>query len=75
MIHNARIDIRISNPEKEAWVAYASARGMDLTQMIKQAVRTAVADSQANVPYLTTSSGSGTSVTWTKPLSPLDPPE
>jgi hypothetical protein len=42
---NLRINIRISNPEKEQWQAAADARGMTMTQLIKQSVRSAVAES------------------------------
>lgn len=55
MTPNSRIDIRISNPEKEQWQAFADARGMTLTEMIKQSVRSKVADHSANVPAIQTS--------------------
>jgi hypothetical protein len=36
---NARIDIRVSNPEKLQWMEFAEANGIKLTELIKQAVR------------------------------------
>ena len=56
---NSRIDIRISNPEKAQWQEFAESRGMTLTQMIKQSVRSHVADHQANHPPITTSGSLG----------------
>jgi len=49
MSHNSRIDIRISNPEKEAWQKHADSQGLKLTELIKQSVRQKIADSQSNV--------------------------
>jgi hypothetical protein len=42
MVPNSRIDIRISNTEKDQWQQTADARGQTLTQLIKQAVRQSV---------------------------------
>jgi len=52
--HNSRIDIRVGNPEKDAWMKVAEEKGMTLTQLIKQAVRIHVADFNANTPRITT---------------------
>ena len=35
---NARIDLRIPQQRKSEWAAAAAGRGLDLTQMIEQAV-------------------------------------
>lgn len=59
MTPNSRIDIRISNPEKEQWQAFAESRGMTLTEMIKQSVRQKVSDYQANTPRIETSGAHG----------------
>jgi len=48
---NSRVDLRISNPEKAAWQACADERGMTLTEMIKQSVRVAVTDHNANLRF------------------------
>ncbi len=77
MSHNSRIDIRVSNPEKEQWMAFAEAQGMKLTELIKQAMRQRVADGASNFSYyppnptwtnLNTSSGSdGVQITFSDP--------
>ncbi len=48
-VPNSRIDIRISNPEKDVWSSVADAHGLTLTQLIKQSVRSTVQSYQSNV--------------------------
>jgi hypothetical protein len=62
-VPNSRIDIRISNPEKDVWSTVADAHGLTLTQLIKQSVRLTVQTYTNNVSVtggnttFTTSSG------------------
>lgn len=53
---NSRIDLRISNPEKEQWASFAKENGLTLTEMIKQSVRTTVTQS-ATVVTLVSEAG------------------
>ena len=58
---NSRIDIRVGNPEKDAWMKVAEEKGVTLTQLIKQAVRIHVQDWNSNSPRVTTS---GSTYVW-----------
>ena len=54
-VPNSRIDIRVSNPEKDQWQQAADALGITMTQLIKMSVRLQV--QQARTNFFTASSG------------------